>query len=76
MDKKKLIESVVEKMKKLPEDKLKEVEDYLDLLINKYQEDLIIQKGIEDIVQNSKSYAFLKEDDDIYTVEDLKERYK
>ncbi len=76
MDKKKLIESVVEKMKKLPEDKLKEVEDYLDFLINKYQEDLIIQKGIEDIVQNSKSYAFLKEDDDIYTVEDLKERYK
>ncbi|NPA37791.1 MAG: hypothetical protein GXO47_13180 [Chlorobi bacterium] len=76
MDKQKLIETVVEKIKQLPENKLKEIEDYLDLLIEKYQDDMLIQKGIEDIVQNSKTYEFLKEEDNIYTVNDLKEKYK
>ena len=76
MDKQKLIETVVEKIKQLPENKLKEVEDYLDLLIEKYKDDALIQEGIEDIVENSKTYDFLKEEDDIYTVNDLKEKYK
>ena len=75
MDKEKLIESAVAKMKKLPEDKVKEVEDFLDFLIAKYLDDAIIQKGIDTLINDSKTYDFLKEED-IYTINDLKEKYK
>jgi hypothetical protein len=76
MSKEQLIERVVEKLKMLPGDKVREVEDYLEFLMEKYHDEAVIQNGIDEIIQNSKSYEFLKEENDIYTVHDLKERYR
>ena len=39
-------------------------------------EDEILQKGIEKLVSNSKTFSYLKDDEDLYTVNDLKEKYK
>ena len=50
MSDEKLIESVVRKLKILPEDKVREVEDYLEFLIAKYHDDEIIQEGINQII--------------------------
>ena len=76
MSKEQLIERVVEKLKRLPGDKVREVEDYLEFLVAKYHDEAVIQNGIDEIIQNSKSYEFLKDEEDIYTVHDLKERYR
>jgi hypothetical protein len=36
----------------------------------------ILTEGIQNIVSESKSFDFLEEDEEIYSVEDLKEKYK
>jgi hypothetical protein len=55
--------------------KIKEVNDFADFLLSKI-DDKIIQEGIQQIVSDSKSFDYLKDEEDLYTVEDLKERYK
>jgi hypothetical protein len=44
-------------------------------LYQKY-EDYILNKGIQKLISQSRSFEFLKEEEDLYTLEDLKERYK
>ena len=61
-------------LSKLPQDKVREVSDFADYIFKKYDED-ILRKGIEMLVSNSKTYNFLKDEEDLYSVEDLKEKY-
>lgn len=74
MNKKALINKTVETVAKLPHDKIKEVNDFADYLLNKIEEEAL-QKGIQQIVSNTKSFEFLKEEEELYTTEDLKEKY-
>lgn len=74
MNKKALINKTVETVAKLPHDKIKEVNDFADYLLNKIEEE-VLQKGIQQIVSNTKSFEFLKEEEELYTTEDLKEKY-
>ena len=75
MTRESLINKPMEVLTKLPEDKVTEVADFADYIFKKYDED-ILQKGIEKLVSTSKAFNFLKTEDDLYTVNDLKERYK
>ncbi len=70
-----LIQRTLSTLSKLPQDKLSEIADYVEFIFKKY-EDEILQKGIEKIVSDSKTFSYLKDDEDIYTVNDLKEKYK
>jgi hypothetical protein len=70
-----LIKTTVEKIKRLPDQKLKEISDFADFLLRKI-DDQILTDGIMQLAAKSKSYDFLNDDDDLYTVEDLKEVYK
>jgi len=74
MSKETLIKRTFNTLSKLPPDKVKEVSDFADNILKKYDEE-ILQKGIEKLVNNSKVYDFLKEEEDIYSFEDLKETY-
>ncbi len=69
-----LINRTVETLSKLPNEKVKEVSDFVDFLYKKYEEETL-QKGIESLVSDSSSFYFLKEEEDLYSVEDLKEKY-
>ncbi|MCX6222161.1 MAG: hypothetical protein NTZ69_14365 [Bacteroidia bacterium] len=69
-----LIESTIEKISQLPDLKIKEVNDFADFLLTKI-DDKIIQEGIQTLVSDSKSFAYLKDEEDLYTVNDLKESY-
>lgn len=60
---------------KLPEEKAGEVADFAEFILRKHDDELI-RKGIEDLVVNSNSYNFLRNEEDIYTVADLKEKYR
>ena len=70
-----LIDKTMNKISLLPDIKIKEVNDFADFLLSK-MDDKIIQEGIQKIVSDSKSFNYLKDEEDLYTVEDLKERYK
>ncbi len=70
-----LINRTVETLQRLPEDRINEVADFAEFILKKYDEQ-ILRKGIEKLVSESKAFAFLKDEEDLYTVDDLKEKYK
>ena len=74
MSRETLIKKTFNTLSKLPQDKLKEVSDFDDYILKRYDEE-ILQKGIEKLVSDSKAYSFLENEDELYFVEDLKEKY-
>jgi len=73
MNRQVLIESTVYKIRQLPDAKIKEVNDFADFLLSKI-DDKIIQEGIQKLTSKSKAFEFLTDEDDLYTLNDLKER--
>ncbi len=61
---------------KLPKERISIVDDYIEFLLKKYNEEIELQKGIERISEESGSLKFLEDEETIYTVNDLKEKYK
>lgn len=74
MDRQVLIDSTVNKIRQLPDAKIKEINDFADFLLSKI-DDKIIQEGIPKLTSDSKAFEFLKDEDDLYTLNDLKEKY-
>ena len=74
MSKNEIIEKTLTAINKLPDDKAEEIADFADFILQKFDE-ANLQKGIEHIISNSKAFEFLHEDEDLYTSEDLKEKY-
>ena len=70
-----LIKNTLNSLSKLPEQKIQEVSDFAEFLLSK-ADDAILTKGIQKLVAESKSFDFLKDDEDLYSIEDLKETYK
>lgn len=75
MDKREAIEKTLTVLQKLPLDKIQEVNDFADLVF-KRMEDQTLTRGIQVFVEKGGSFNFLKEEEDLYTVKDLKEKYK
>ena len=74
MNKKGLINKTIEALEKLPEDKVNEVATFADFVLKRYEAQTL-QRGIETIVSQSDSFAFLHEEEDLYDESDLKEKY-
>jgi len=70
-----LIDNAMKKISQMPDLKIKEINDYADFLLSKI-DDQVIREGISQMSSDSKAFDFLHEEEDLYTVEDLKERYK
>lgn len=75
MTRQELIHHVINKINQLPDEKIVEISDFAEFLLSKI-EDNIISHGITLINTESKSFDFLKDEEDLYSVNDLKERYK
>ena len=75
MTRESLINQTLQIISKLPQDKVNEIVDFANFLLKKHDEE-ILQKGIHRLVENGKTYEFLKNEEDLYTLNDLKERYK
>ncbi len=69
------IKNTVTKLNQLPDQKLQEVQDFVDFLLQK-TDDKLLTKGITQLVNNSKLFEYIKDEEDLYTVNDLKEKYK
>ncbi|HEX3934694.1 MAG TPA: hypothetical protein VHW43_08440, partial [Puia sp.] len=59
----------------LPADKIEEVSDFADYILKKY-DDRSLQQEMQVIIGQSDAFNFLNEEEDLYSIEDLKERYK
>ena len=75
MNRQVLINNIIKKIDQLPDIKIKDIDDFTDFLLSKI-DDKIIQEGIQKLTSDSKAFDFLKNEEDLYSVNDLKERYK
>lgn len=74
MTKEKLVNKTIETLSQLPQDKIREVNDFAEYILKKYEEE-ILQKGSEQIMNKSKTFDFLKDEEDLYSSDDLKEKF-
>lgn len=72
MDRQVLIDNTFNKIRQLPDAKIREINDFADFLLSKI-DDEIIREGIQKLTSESKAFEFLKDEDDFYTLNDLKD---
>jgi hypothetical protein len=69
-----IIERTLNAINQLPEDKAEEISDFADFIFKRYEEQELLH-GIRKIASESQAFEFLMEEEDIYSVADLKEVY-
>lgn len=75
MTRESLIKRTLDSLTRLPDQKLREVSDFAEFMLNKI-EDRQITEGIQKLTSNSKSFQFLETEEELYSKADLKEIYK
>jgi hypothetical protein len=75
MSREELIKSTIENLNQLSDTRIQEVSDYVRFLSSRI-DDKIISEGINTLTSNSKTYAFLHDEEELYQVNDLKEVYR
>ena len=70
-----LIKDTLNKIYQLPDFKIQEINDFADFLLNRIDDKIVIE-GIQKLTSNSKSFEYLKSEEDLYSVNDIKEKYK
>ena len=74
MTRKAIIERTIKAINQLPEEKAEQISDFADFLAKRYEENLLT-KGIQTIAAKSQTFDFLNNEEEIYSVADLKEIY-
>jgi len=69
-----LVKSTIRNIKKLPVGHIQEVNDFVEFIIQK-SEDKMITEGLQHLSTIGKTFDFLYDEPELYTVEDLKVRY-
>jgi hypothetical protein len=74
MTKQTIIERTVEAINQLPQDKAEEISDFADFVRKRYEENQLTE-GIEKMVAESVAFEFLNDEEELYSVADLKVVY-
>ena len=69
-----LIQKTVNYLEALPDDKIVEIKEFVESLYQKYEEN-ILREGVIQLNNQSKSFKFLEYEEDLYTLDDIKETY-
>jgi hypothetical protein len=75
MEREVIIDETVKKLNRLPLDKLRQVEDFVDFVMSRIDDKLLVE-GIQKMTSDSKTFEYLKHEEDLYSVNDLKEKYR
>ncbi|GAA4412869.1 hypothetical protein GCM10023187_40520 [Nibrella viscosa] len=75
MSRRQVIDQMLQMMNQLPDEKLNEVADFTSFVLKRHEESLL-QQGIEHLVETSDTFVFLNDEEDLYSRDDLKERFK
>lgn len=74
MKRKVIIERTIKAINRLPEDKAKEISDFADFMIKRYDEQLL-SESIQQLTSKSQAFQFLESEEDLYTLSNLEEVY-
>lgn len=74
MTRKAIIEKTLQAINRLPEDKAEEISDFADFVSKRY-EDHKLTESIQKMVSDADAFSFLEEEEEIYTINDLKQVY-
>lgn len=69
-----IIERTLKAINQLPEEKAEEILDFAEFMMKQYEEQQLT-KGIQKMTSSSQTFDFLKDEEDLYTENDLKEKY-
>jgi hypothetical protein len=69
-----IIERTLKAINRLPEDKALEILNFADFVFKRYEEQELT-KGIQKMVSESQAFNFLNNEEEIYSLADLKEVY-
>ena len=69
-----IIERTLKIINQLPEDKVLEISDFADFIFKRFEEHEIT-KGVQTMVTESQAFDFLKNEEEIYSLADLKAVY-
>lgn len=75
MTREELVRSVMNKLAKLSDENLREVSDFAKFLSNKIEQK-DFTAGIQQLVGDSACFKFLEDEEDLYSIKDLKEAYR
>ena len=74
MNRELLLKDALNKINKLPNAKLEEINDFADFLLTRL-DDQFINENIKELTSNSTSFDFLKEEEELYDESDIKEKF-
>ena len=74
MEREVLIKKTVHKIEKLPTKHIREVNDFVEFIIQK-TDDTLLTKGLQQMSSSSHTYDFLHDEPELYSVSDLKVRF-
>ena len=74
MDRQIIIDKTIKKISLLPNWRLKEVEDYVDFLLKKH-EDQELLSDIKNNLSDGKSFDFLNDEEELYNDSDLIQKF-
>ena len=69
-----IIDRIVEVINQLPGEKASEISDFADFLLKKHEE-LRFNQNIQKLVSEGTAFSFLNEEEDLYSLSDLKEKF-
>jgi uncharacterized protein (DUF1499 family) len=69
-----LIQKTVNYLDALPDDKIIEITDFVEFLYQKHEEN-ILGEEVRQLCSRSGSFKFLEDEEDLYTMDDIKETY-
>ena len=74
MNRQLIIERTVKAINQLPEEKAEEISDFADFVTKRYEENRLTD-GIQSMISKSETFQFLNEEEELYSVADLKKVY-
>jgi hypothetical protein len=75
MEREILVREMVRNIKQLPTTRIREVNDFVEFMLQKAN-DALITEGLQQLSSSSSVYDFLDDEPDIYSINDLKVKYK
>ncbi len=69
-----IIERTIKAINRLPEEKAEEISHFADFVSKRYEEYQLTQ-GIQKLTANSQAFDFLNDEEDLYSLADIKEPY-
>ena len=74
MEREALLEKMIGRIEQLPTNRIQELNDFVEFISSR-NDDILITKGLQRLANSSKSFDFLDNAPELYTINDLKVKF-